>query len=87
MRLTPAIVRFVTADKTVQAVMTGATFAVFQYWAVVLAGGVTALPGVGVPRAVVVLVVMHGVVAVAYWADRHTEAWRELVEGAAEGGE
>ena len=79
-----SFVYFITSDKFLQALVTGAVFAVINKTTLNVAIGLNAVlgffgfPTVPVPSVGVVL--MAGVVAFAFWADNHTEDWREWVE-------
>lgn len=83
-RFRKAAVYFITSDKIIQAVMTGGVVAIIQYWGVVTVEAANVLlaltPLPRVPQAVAVLVLMHTAVGIAFWADHHTEEWRQLVE-------
>lgn len=74
----------ITKDKTIQAVMTAAVFAIFDKSLTAVAQGVSLLlldgPGVAVSTNILVALLMVLVFGAAMWADYHTEAFREWVE-------
>lgn len=79
-----SVVRFVTRDKVIQAVATGGAFAVIDKasvnFAIAFNTVLSRLFGVRIPVQTLSLVAIVAVVALALWADDHTEEWREIVE-------
>lgn len=78
------IVFFITSDKTIQSVMTGAAFGIISKSVETgSAVGQVALRDFGglyVPRPTLSTIGLTGVFYVAFWADRNTEEFRSLIE-------
>lgn len=76
-------VRFVTNDKTIQATLTGAAFGIISKAsegnAAIISWVLGQFSGIYIPQQFITAGFLVGVFAVAYWADRHTDEWRDLI--------
>lgn len=80
------VVQVITSEKVIQAFLTGsvtgAVVSFFEGTAVIATGAVQGVFGVFIPAKWILAVFLLFVFYAAYWADNHTEEFRELVEEA-----
>lgn len=77
------IIYVVTSDKTIQAVMTGAVVGAISKMsegnAAIVQAIVYSILGIPIPSGYFTALILIGIFAAAFWADRHTEQWRDIV--------
>lgn len=71
------LVYVATREKFIQAVLTGAIFAVINKLTLNISLGLRGLFGFGTQP--LSLLLMVAVAAIALWADAHTDEWREII--------